>query len=258
MGRIVACSHCGAPHRQARGQTRGTCPWCGGENVAAPDSGAEELVVEGRVDARRACRRAEALLERRGVRGARVTAGAPRWIAQWQIVGEDGDTVVRSATPSPSRLEASLDLPTAAFRPVDAGDLPPRGLPDREPPGVDADEALRAARAGFRRTDQPIAALRLVWTPVCSLRVRVPGGTVEGLYRGGADEVLFGPLPAGAIVPPVDGAALATFAIFAATAWVVGVTVDDPVVRAAVLAAATAAVVFARPAVLARPGGRRS
>lgn len=247
MGRIVACSHCGAPHRTVRGQTRSTCEWCGGENTVDTTTGPEELVVEGEIDPARVARRAEAVLVRRGVRRPHVVVGAPRWIAQWQVVGEDGDSLVRSGTASPGRLEAALDLPTAAFRVVTPDEQPPRGLPAIGPPEVDVDEILSAARATFGDPDQPIAILRLLWQPVCDVRAHTPGGVVDGIYRGGADEVVFAPLPSGATAPPLDPAGIATFASFAAAALLVGIAVDDAVLRAIVLGLGVAGILVARP-----------
>lgn len=256
MPRIVACSHCGAPHRPARGQTRTTCEWCGGENTVTEQTGPEELVVTGEIDAARVKKRVEVTLVRRGVSRPHVVVGEPRWLAQWQVVGEDGESIVRCGTASPDRLEAGLDLPTAAFRSVDPDDPGPRGLPARGAPEVDAEEILAAARATFADSEQPIATVRLIWTPVCDVRAHTPGGAVEGIYRAGADEVVLGPLPAGATWPPNDPVALAGFASFFAVCFGVGVVVDDPITRAVMVALAGISVLLVRSLLTAtRPRG---
>ena len=231
MSRIVACHHCGAPHRPARGQTRYTCEWCGGENVhATVPRGPEILVVDGTCDPDVARKRALDLLRRRGVEQARVAVSAVRWIACWQVVAEDGETVERCGGAEPSRLEAALDLPTAAFRPVTDGDEVP------DAPVVSADEILASARAIFDDPEQTIASVRLVWVPVCDLRIRTGGGDVEGLYLGGADEVVLAPLPAAATGPERVPVRLIAWGAFAMVSLGIGTMVDDPWLRAFVLA----------------------
>ena len=230
MSRIVACHHCGAPHRPARGQTRYTCEWCGGENVHATEPrGPEILVVDGRCEPDVARKRADDLLRRRGVAGARVAASAAHWIACWQVVADDGETVEHCGSAEPSRLEAALDLPTAAFRPVADGD----GVPERPP--VTADEVLAAARATAADPEQAVSSVRLVWMPVCDLRIRTRAGDVEGLYLGGADEVVLAPLPAAATAPERVPARLTAWGALVMVSLGIGVVVDDPWLRAFVL-----------------------
>lgn len=258
MPRIIACSHCGAPHRPARGQTRSTCEWCGGENVLAAQRGPEELVVEGEIDPQRVAWRAETVLVRRGVERPHVAVGEPRWMPQWQVVGENGESLVRCGVASPTRLEAGLDLPTAAFHAVEPGDLPPRGLPERPEPEVRSEAILDAARATFEDPEQPIATLRLIWTPICDVRAHTPGGEVEGIYRAGADEVVLGPLPTGATDPPLDPAGLMGLGAFTAIAFLIGMAVDDPWFRAFALGSAAAAAIVARPLFVTRRPRRRA
>lgn len=230
MSRIVACHHCGAPHRPVRGQTRYTCEWCGGENVhASTHRGPEVLVIDGPCESRVARERALDLLRRRGVEGAVVAAAPARWTACWQVVGEDGESVEQCGRRDASRLEMAMGLPTAAFRPVLDGD----DVPDR--PELELDEILASARAGFDDSDQSLSAVRLVWIQVCDLRVRTRDGDVEGLYVGGADDVVLAPLPAGAASPLVEPVRVARWAGFAVIAMATGALLDDPWLRAFVL-----------------------
>ena len=95
-----------------------------------------------------------------------------------------------------------------------------------------------------------------MWTPVCDVRATTPAGDVEGIYRAGADEVVFGPLPVGATATPVDPAAIGGWAIFAALAFGVGLLIDDPAARAFVLVALAAITVVGRPLFTSRPARR--
>ena len=259
MGRVVACHHCGAPHRPARAQSRFVCEWCGGENVHRDGEGAvqgvEELVVDAWPDADLARTRVDAALRRRGVTSPRVVAGPPRWLARWQVVGENGETFERSAHRGDSRLDAALELPTARSVPADA--IVPGGpFEARRPADVDVDEIVSAARAGFSDPAQPVAALRLVWVPVCDARVHTPGGTVDALYVGGADEVVVGPLPPRAADPPAESSRLLVYLAFVATAFGAGVLVDDPWGRLLVLTPLVLAALLTQ--FVPRRGGRNS
>lgn len=230
MGRIVGCHHCGAPHRPARGQSRFVCEWCGGENVhregQGPLQAPEELVVDAWPDSDLARARIDAAVRRRGVVAPRVVAGPPRWLARWQVVGENGDTFERSAHRSESRLDAALELPTA--RAVGADSIAPGGPFDgRRPAEIDVDEIVSAARASFSDASQPVTALRLVWIPVCDARVHTPGGTVDALYVGGADDVIVGPLPPRALDAPPESTRSLVYLAFVATTLGAGVVIDD-------------------------------
>lgn len=238
MGRIVACDHCGAPHRPARGQTRFTCEWCGGENADASSAAVEELAAVGTSDASRARRRAVDLLRRRGVRSARVEVGQARWLPIWQVVGAEGEEFVRCGRRRPDRLVAGLGLPPARLVGVDelGSDFADEDA-GRPTPELEAAEIVAAARATFEESEAPLRALRLIWVHARELRIHTASSTVAGLHLGAPDEVLVGSLPAEATDPPARPGLVAAYAGFVAGAFGLGLLVEDPFGRALACAA---------------------
>lgn len=236
MSQVVQCQQCGASHRPVRGQTRFSCEWCGAENTAPTGAALEELVVVGACDPALATARAKEVLQRRGVRGARVTARAVRWSPLWQVLSDGGDEFVRSGNAEASRLEASLRMPAARLISVQESDRVPQ-LVQRQDPPDSFDEITGAARATFDDGDAPLRAVRLVWVPLCELEVTLRGVRARGLYVGGSDEVLFESLPAEATDPPARPDRLLAFGAFLVVAWSVGSLVDDPLARALALVA---------------------
>lgn len=235
MSQVVQCQQCGASHRPVRGQTRFSCEWCGAENTAPGGAVLEELIVVGACEPSLATMRAKETLQRRGVRGARVTARPMRWSPLWQVLSDAGDEFVRSGNLETSRLEASMRMPTARLVSAEEGDPVSRAHP-RPDPSVALEEIIRAARATFDDGDAPLTAVRLVWIPICDLELTVCGVRAQGLYVGGSDEVLFESLPPEATDPPARPDRLLAFAGFMAVAGSIGMMVNDPLARAFALA----------------------
>ena len=160
MSKVVACHHCGAPCRLARGQSRYTCEWCGGENLGPEGSPPRELVVLPLPSAERAERQARRWAREHGWRTQELRVGEVEWTAVWQVVDEGGEEVRLPAHGEIFSLEAAI--PPGEILPRDEADedaRPPAALVPR----IDADQAVDAARARFRDPEGRVEERRLIW-----------------------------------------------------------------------------------------------
>jgi hypothetical protein len=255
VARIVACPHCGAPHRTVGAQTEITCDYCRSLVIVARDLTVEELVVPAAADRQLAYEAAAAWLQNEGVQVQRIVPGEARFCPLWVVSGQSGEEHHLPARDDAPALLHSLRLPAMPL--VTRGQARAKGLEPLPEATISRADAEAAALATFRDAAPAVETVRLLWLPLVELTAFTAAGPVPGVYVAGAERLLFAPFPVGATDPPVDRSRLTLYGSFVAASWLAGVVTASPWVRGWVEAALGGTLLLWLVAMERRRGGSR-
>lgn len=197
MAVLVRCSHCGAPHRSVSARERFVCDYCKGLNILHEETSLEELICPASTPSVRILDMVRQQFLARDLPSFPAELDPPRLLPVWQIVSREGEECLVAAALRELPMVEALRPPALPL--VSKAEALLMGQERTALPlEIPREEAEATALASFDDGDALLEAVRLIWLPVVTLRVKTPAGTVRGLYLEGADRLLLEPVPSSA------------------------------------------------------------